>query len=59
MSSILLSSFVTDSVYNSDMEKKMKNIEIEQIKQINSKPEYLKQFDDLSFDNVSEPTSSN
>jgi hypothetical protein len=41
------------------MEKKMKNIEIEQIKQINSKPEYLKQFDDLSFDNVSEPTSSN
>lgn len=59
MSSILLSSFVTDSVYNSDMEKKMKTIEIEQIKQINSKPEYLKQFDDLSFDNVAEPTSSN
>jgi len=59
MSSILLSSFVTDSVYNSDMEKKMKSIEIEQIKQINSQPEYLKQFDDLSFDNISDPTSVN
>lgn len=46
-------------LYNSDMESKMNKIELQQANQDFSKPQFLKQFDDLRFDNIAEPTSVN
>ncbi len=62
MSSILLdkSKFKKlDSVYNSNMENIMNNIEYKQANQNFNKPEYLNQFDQLTFDNTSEPSAIN
>jgi hypothetical protein len=63
MSSILLGPLATKnnlkSVYNSDIENKMNNIEKTQAKQNFNKPEYLNQFDDLRLDNISVPVSVN
>lgn len=57
MASLLLSSLAStdlDSIYNSNIEDKIKKIEIEQIKQLENNPEFVKQFDELTFDNVSD-----
>jgi len=53
------------NVYNSDIENQMNNIEAQQansIKQVNNKnkqPEFFKQFDSLTFDNLSKPVGIN
>jgi hypothetical protein len=47
-----------DSVYNSNYEQKIKKIEMQQATQNFSKPDYLKQFDELSFDNIADPVTS-
>jgi hypothetical protein len=57
--SMLLNPILNNKFYNSDIESKMNKIELQQANQNFNKPEYLKQFDDLRFDNISEPTSIN
>jgi len=62
MSSILLDKSKIknlNSVYNSNIENTINNIEWKQIQQDFSKPEYLKQFDELTFDNQYEPSAIN
>ncbi len=68
MSSILLGSLAfpkskdnneLNSTYHSDLENKMNIIERNQVLQDRSKPEYLNQFDELRFDNISVPVSVN
>ncbi len=66
MSSILLgplaqnkASKQLDAVYNSNISGKMNMIEHAQVMQNRTKPEFLNQFDDLRFDNISEPSSVN
>jgi hypothetical protein len=44
--------------YDSNLENKMNIIENKQAKQINN-PEFFQQFDSLTFDNLSKPTSEN
>jgi hypothetical protein len=53
---IALSDMKLDSSYSSDMENNMNRIEWNQIQQNFNRPEYLKQFDELSFDNIAKPT---
>ena len=48
-----------NSVYWSDMENTMNQIELNQAKQNFSAPEYLRQFDDLIIDNISQPVGVN
>jgi hypothetical protein len=48
-----------DSIYNSNIENNMNRIEKEQIQQKYKKPEFLKQFDELTFDNISGPAAQN
>ena len=60
MTSLLLGTLVNsdiNNIYNSNIQNKMNNIEMKQASQDFSRAEYLKQFDDLRFDNISEPTS--
>jgi hypothetical protein len=45
--------------YNSDMENSIKKIELNQAKRDHSKPGYLNQFDELTFDTISDPVSMN
>ena len=62
MSSILLDKSKLkklNSVYNSNLENAINNIEFNQTQQDFTKPEYLKQFDDLTFDNMNEPSAIN
>ena len=66
MSSILLgplaqnkASSKLDAVYNSNINQKMNIIEKIQSMQNNSQPEFLNQFDDLRFDNISNPVGVN
>jgi len=67
MSSILLGPLAyTDfnknglnSIYQSDMENKIKQIQQNQARQNFSKPEYLNQFDDLRIDNIGTPVGVN
>ena len=47
------------NTYDSNMEKKIKDIEKNQAKQILSNSEYFQQFDSLTFDNVSKPSAIN
>ena len=48
-----------NSVYNSNISDSLKIIEQNQAMQRHNKPEFLNQFDDLTFDNISEPVSIN
>ena len=48
-----------DSVYNSNISDSLDIIERNQAKQNYNKPEFLKQFDELTFDNIGEPTGVN
>jgi hypothetical protein len=48
-----------DSVYNSNMENNIKELEKYQVAQNYSKPEYLSQFDDLKVDSKNGPVSIN
>ncbi len=66
MSSILLgplaqnkASKKLDAVYNSNISGKMNMIEQIQARQNQMKPEFLNQFDDLRFDNISVPVGIN
>ena len=69
MSSILLSGLATsnnqtdlNSIYNSNIENKIIQItknNLNNNSNNNLRPEYLKQFDELSFDTICEPTSIN
>ena len=66
MSSILLGPLVQnntstklDDVYNSNLSGKMNIIEQSQSMQNFLQPEFLKQFDDLCFDNISTPVGVN
>ena len=66
MSSILLgplaqnkASSKLDAVYNSNINQKINMIEKIQSMQNNSQPEFLNQFDDLRFDNISNPVGVN
>jgi len=45
--------------YNGNIEEKINNIEETQAQTLKNNPEYFKQFDSLSFDNLSNPTSEN
>ena len=45
--------------YNSNIHKKMDIIEKQQVSQNFSKPEFLRQFDELSFDSISTPVGMN
>ena len=65
MSSILLSGLATsnnqtdlNSIYNSNIENKINQITKNNMSN-NLSSEYLKQFDELSFDTITEPTSIN
>ena len=62
MSSILLGPLAykkLDSVYNSNMENKMQRIEKNQAAKDYKRPEYMNQFDELTFDNISGPSAIN
>ena len=61
MAGILLGSMTNknDIKYGSNMEGNIRAIERNQARQDFSKPEYLNQFDDLRFDNVSNPVGEN
>ena len=53
-----------DNSYNSNMDGKMRKLERKQAQNLVSsikeqKPEYFKQFDELTFDNINEPVSIN
>lgn len=45
--------------YNGNIEEKMDSIETNQAKTLKNQPEYFNQFDSLTFDNLSQPTSEN
>lgn len=45
--------------YNSNIEDKMNVIEKKQADALKNEPEFVRQFDSLSFDNLSKPTSEN
>ena len=45
--------------YNSNIEDKMNVIEKKQANALKNEPEFVRQFDSLSFDNLSKPTSEN
>ena len=45
--------------YTQNISNNIKAIELNQAKQNFSKPEYLNQFDDLRFDNISHPSGEN
>jgi hypothetical protein len=61
--SVLLGSLVTNSqnksIYNSNMEEQISLLEMQQVGQNFTKPEYLIQFDDLCFDTISRPVGVN
>jgi hypothetical protein len=63
MTSILLGPLAQNNklknIYNSDMENKIKKIELKQATQNFNKPEYLNQFDELRFDSISGPVGIN
>jgi hypothetical protein len=63
MTSILLGPLAQsnklNSIYNSDMESNMRNIEANQAKKQFYKPEYLSQFDELRLDNIGAPVGVN
>ena len=46
-----------DNSYMSNISDKMVNIEKKQANNLKNKPEFFKQFDELTFDNMSEPVS--
>ena len=46
-----------NNIYNSDIDNKIKLLEINQIKKKMYNSEFLNQFDDLKFNNISEPVS--
>jgi hypothetical protein len=48
-----------NSVYNSNISDSLNIIEKQQVRQNYNKPEYLKQFDELTFDNINEPVGIN
>jgi hypothetical protein len=48
-----------DSVYNSNMQNKMREMEKIQASRDYKRPEYMNQFDELTFDNISEPSAIN
>jgi len=45
--------------YNSNIEKKINNIEKKQAYTLKNNPDYFQQFDSLSFDNLSQPSAQN
>ena len=47
------------SNYNSNLENKVNTIQLKQILNNSNKSEYLNQFDELTFDNIGEPTAEN
>jgi hypothetical protein len=47
------------NVYNSDIENQMNSVESNQAKTIKQTPEFFKQFDSLTFDNLSRPSGVN
>ena len=62
MTSLLLGTLVNsdiNNIYNSNIQNNINNIEKNQANQDFSKAEYIKQFDELRFDNISEPTAIN
>jgi hypothetical protein len=64
MSSILLGPLVKNksklnSIYNSNLSGKISMIEKQQARQNYNQPEYLKQFDELTFDNIDNPVGVN
>jgi len=46
-----------NNIYNSDIDNKIKLLEMNQIKKKIYNSEYLNQFDELKFNNISEPVS--
>ena len=48
-----------DNNYNSNIENKMNIIEKTQANTLKNEPDFFRQFDSLSFDNLSKPTSEN
>ncbi len=48
-----------NSVYNSNISDSLAMIEKQQARQKSKKPEFLKQFNELTFDNIGEPVSIN
>ena len=46
-----------DNSYMSNISDKMSNIEKKQANNLKNKPEFFKQFDELTFDNMSDPVS--
>lgn len=63
MSSILLGPLAKksklNSIYNSNLSDKINLIEKQQARQNYNQPEYLKQFDELTFDNIDIPVGVN
>ena len=57
MTSILLGPLA--NTYNSNLSDKINQIEINQTTQLRSNPDFLKQFDELTFDNVNDPVGAN
>ena len=47
------------SIYNTNFEDQIKKMELQQIGQNFGKPEFLRQFDDLTFDTISNPVGVN
>jgi hypothetical protein len=66
MSSILLGPLVNsknentlNSIYNSNISNKINMVEKQQASQNYNQPEFLRQFDDLKFDNIGDPVGIN